>query len=87
MAEAAVGTKSLRAMFAAALAAPDKIIVATNNPSDIIPSHKLKELWEEQDKHCFQKWRLVLLVVRFFVSVQSYSESLFHLANRCTSVA
>ena len=43
MAEAAVGTKSLGAMFAAALAALDKIIVATNNPSDIIPSHKLKE--------------------------------------------
>ena len=32
LAEAAIGTKSLRAMFAAALAAPDKIIVPQTIP-------------------------------------------------------
>ena len=33
----------------------DKIIVSTNNSSDSIPSHTLKELWKEQDKHYFEK--------------------------------
>ena len=47
MAEAAVGTKSLRAMFAAALAAPDKIIVATNNPQILF----LRTSWRNYERN------------------------------------